>query len=199
MSEVTVNQFSKDTGIPRSKVYYQINQGNLKLNKSKINYEDALRLFISKGANTKSSYHENDTRQLLNTLTLQNLSLLKQLDRAYEREKRYLAELAFYKSIQLKSNTQDKIESASFIENFDQSSEEEITDKSIIEVISKSPNEIEQIESDPPQCERSTHEKSESSVQLKLKRPSKDHQLAKPTNRPKSIQVDKVQKKKKED
>lgn len=97
MKELTVNQFSKQTGIARSKIYYQIKINKLKLNNGKINYEDALQLFNSKELEKHNTIHDIDIKHILNTLNLQNLNLQRQLDLAYEREKFYLAELANYR------------------------------------------------------------------------------------------------------
>lgn len=97
MKELTVNQFSKQTGIARSKIYYQIKINKLKLNNGKISYEDALQLFNSKELEKHNTIHDIDIKHILNTLNLQNLNLQRQLDLAYEREKFYLAELANYR------------------------------------------------------------------------------------------------------
>ncbi|MBE2173865.1 hypothetical protein IIQ44_18375 [Acinetobacter oleivorans] len=97
MKELTVNQFSKQTGIPRSKIYYQIKINKLKINNGKINFENAHQLFISKALEKNNDTHEINIKQILNILTLQNLNLQRQLDLAYEREKFYLAELAIYR------------------------------------------------------------------------------------------------------
>jgi len=97
MKELTVNQFSKQTGIPRSKIYYQIKINKLKINNGKINFENAHQLFTSKALEKNNDTHEINIKQILNILTLQNLNLQRQLDLAYEREKFYLAELAIYR------------------------------------------------------------------------------------------------------
>jgi hypothetical protein len=105
MKELTVNQFSKQTGIARSKIYYQIKINKLKLNNGKINYEDALQLFNSKELEKHNTIHDIDIKHILNTLNLQNLNLQRQLDLAYEREKFYLAELANYRQHLLSKTT----------------------------------------------------------------------------------------------
>ena len=97
MKKITVNQFFKHTGIPRSKVYYQIKKGHIEINEGKIDFENTLQLFNSKVIDNDSGNQELDFRQLINILTLQNLSLQRQLDLAYEREKNHLAELTCYR------------------------------------------------------------------------------------------------------
>ncbi|WP_332606081.1 hypothetical protein [Acinetobacter sp. ESBL14] len=116
MKELTVIQFSKQTGIARSKIYYQIKMNKLKLNKGKINYEDALQLFNSKELEKHNTVHDIDIKHIFNILTLQNLNLQRQLDLAYEREKNYLAELTTYRQHLLLKSTLNTPENESDIQ-----------------------------------------------------------------------------------
>ncbi|WP_228157061.1 hypothetical protein [Acinetobacter nosocomialis] len=103
MKEVTVIELSELTGLSRSKIYYLNKKGKLMILNGKINYEDALQVITSLAIKkTKINYQEN-FRHILNMMHLQNITLQKQLDIAYEREKTYLAELASYRqSLRLK-------------------------------------------------------------------------------------------------
>ncbi|MFW2161957.1 MULTISPECIES: hypothetical protein [Acinetobacter] len=103
MKEVTVIELSELTGLSRSKIYYLNKKGKLMILNGKINYEDALQVITSLVIKKTKINNQENFRHILNMMHLQNITLQKQLDLAYEREKTYLAELASYRqSLRLK-------------------------------------------------------------------------------------------------
>lgn len=97
MKEMTVIELSKLTGLSRSKIYYLNKIGKLMILNGKINYEDALQVITSLAIKKTKITNQENFRHILNMLHLQNITLQKQLDLAYEREKTYLSELASYR------------------------------------------------------------------------------------------------------
>ncbi|MCY6412043.1 hypothetical protein QTA56_07840 [Acinetobacter sp. VNH17] len=97
MKEVTVIELSELTGLSRSKIYYLNKIGKLMILNGKINYEDALQIITSLAIKKTKITNQENFRHILNMLHLQNITLQKQLDLAYEREKTYLSELASYR------------------------------------------------------------------------------------------------------
>ncbi|HAV58361.1 MAG TPA: hypothetical protein DCX45_13350, partial [Acinetobacter junii] len=91
MKEVTVIELSEHTGLSRSKIYYLIKKGKIIISNGKINFEDAIRVITELTLKKKESTNEENFRHIFNMLYLQNITLQKQLDLAYEREKVYLA------------------------------------------------------------------------------------------------------------
>lgn len=97
MKKVTVIELSEQTGFTRSQIYY-LNKTHKLINiEGKINLEDALRIITTLKIKKTKITNEENFRQILNMLNLQNITLQKQLDLAHEREKYYLAELANYR------------------------------------------------------------------------------------------------------
>lgn len=100
---MTVIELSELTGLSRSKIYYLKKIGKLMILDGKINYEDALQVITSLAIKKAKINNQENFKHILNMLHLQNITLQKQLDLAYEREKTYLAELASYRqSLRLK-------------------------------------------------------------------------------------------------
>ena len=97
MNEVTVIELSKQTGLSRSQIYYLISKDKLIISKGKINLKEALQVITSLKIKKTKITNEENFRQILNMLNLQNITLQKQLDLAYEREKNHLAELASHR------------------------------------------------------------------------------------------------------
>jgi len=97
MKKVTVIELSEQTGLTRSQIYY-LNKTHKLLNiEGKLNLEDALRIITTLKIKKTKITNEENFRQILNMLHLQNITLQKQLDLANEREKNYLTELASYR------------------------------------------------------------------------------------------------------
>jgi len=105
MKEVTVIELSEHTGLSRSKIYYLIKKGKIIISNGKINFEDAIRVITELTLKKKESTNEENFRHIFNMLYLQNITLQKQLDLAYEREKVYLAELTNYRQSSLQKTT----------------------------------------------------------------------------------------------
>ncbi|ENW78461.1 hypothetical protein F909_04153 [Acinetobacter sp. ANC 3929] len=130
MKEVTVIELSELTGLSRSKIYYLKKIGKLMILNGKINYEDALQVITSLAIKKTKINHQENFRHILNMMHLQNITLQKQLELAYEREKTYLAELASHRqSLLLRStptpfinenNSQEKLEND--LNNIDENS-----------------------------------------------------------------------------
>ncbi|MDR6798347.1 hypothetical protein [Acinetobacter calcoaceticus] len=97
MKLVTVIELSKQTGLTRSQIYYLNKEHNLLNSDGKINLEDALNIITALKIKKAKITNEENFRQILNMLHLQNIALQKQLDLANEREKNYIAELANYR------------------------------------------------------------------------------------------------------
>lgn len=97
MKKVTVIELSELTGLSRSKIYYLKKIGKLMISDGKINYEDALQVITSLATKKTKITNQENFRHILNMIHLQNITLQKQLDLAYEREKTYLSELASYR------------------------------------------------------------------------------------------------------
>lgn len=107
MKLVTVIELSKQTGLTRSQIYYLNKEHNLINLQGKINLEDALKIITTLKIKKTKITNEENFRQILNMLHLQNIALQKQLDLANEREKNYLAELASYRQLLLSKITQN--------------------------------------------------------------------------------------------
>lgn len=120
MKLVTVIELSEQTDLTRSLIYYLNKKHNLINSEGKINLKDALQIITALKIKKTKTTNEETFRQILNMLHLQNITLQKQLDLAYEREKNYLAELARYRqnlpkkttlhSPTVESNTQTVLE-----------------------------------------------------------------------------------------
>lgn len=105
MKEISVIELSELTGLTRSQIYYLTKKGKLIILNGKINYTDAMQVITTLPLKKIEINKEENFRQILNILRMENTTLKEQLNLAHERERHHLAELAIYRQHTLLNST----------------------------------------------------------------------------------------------